>query len=107
MGDDDIMILDNGDLVFLWMGYHASDVEVKLAYKAAQVSFLLFCFQICISLLKYSKFDVKHGNEELEIIGLCCTFEDERAWKAAKVGVKLERSRISTIYKMLPCLGEA
>ncbi|VDM10781.1 unnamed protein product [Wuchereria bancrofti] len=37
LDDDDIMILDNGDLVFLWMGYHASEVELKLAYKAAQV----------------------------------------------------------------------
>ncbi|MCP9259008.1 Gelsolin [Dirofilaria immitis] len=37
LDDDDIMILDNGDLVFLWLGYHASEVEVKLAYKAAQV----------------------------------------------------------------------
>ncbi|VDN29276.1 unnamed protein product [Gongylonema pulchrum] len=37
LDDDDIMILDNGDMVFLWMGYHASEVELKLAYKAAQV----------------------------------------------------------------------
>ncbi|VDN08086.1 unnamed protein product [Thelazia callipaeda] len=37
LDDDDIMILDNGDMVFLWMGHHASDVELKLAYKAAQV----------------------------------------------------------------------
>ncbi|VDN20874.1 unnamed protein product [Gongylonema pulchrum] len=35
LDDDDIMILDNGDMVFLWMGYHASEVELKLAYKAA------------------------------------------------------------------------
>lgn len=44
MDDDDIMILDNGDLVFLWMGYHASEVELKLAYKAAQVFFLIPLF---------------------------------------------------------------
>jgi len=31
------MIVDNGDMVFLWMGSRASEVEVKLAYKAAQV----------------------------------------------------------------------
>ncbi|VDL66510.1 unnamed protein product [Nippostrongylus brasiliensis] len=37
LDDDDIMILDNGDLVFLWLGTRASEVEVKLAYKAATV----------------------------------------------------------------------
>lgn len=37
LDDDDIMIVDNGDMVFLWMGSHASEVELKLAYKAAQV----------------------------------------------------------------------
>lgn len=31
------MIADNGELVFLWVGTRASDVEVKMAYKAAQV----------------------------------------------------------------------
>ncbi|CAI4229081.1 unnamed protein product [Auanema sp. JU1783] len=37
LDDDDIMILDNGDIVFLWIGSRASEVEVKLAYKAATV----------------------------------------------------------------------
>ncbi|PIO63870.1 leucine Rich repeat-containing domain protein [Teladorsagia circumcincta] len=37
LDDDDIMILDNGELVFLWLGARASEVEVKLAYKAATV----------------------------------------------------------------------
>uniref|UniRef100_A0A0K0D757 Gelsolin-like domain-containing protein n=1 Tax=Angiostrongylus cantonensis TaxID=6313 RepID=A0A0K0D757_ANGCA len=37
LDDDDIMVLDNGDLVFLWLGSRASEVEVKLAYKAATV----------------------------------------------------------------------
>lgn len=31
------MIVDNGELVFLWVGTRASDVEVKMSYKAAQV----------------------------------------------------------------------
>lgn len=44
LDDDDIMILDNGDLVFLWLGFHASDVELKLAYKAAQVGHFFFEF---------------------------------------------------------------
>lgn len=37
LDDDDIMIVDNGEMVFLWMGSRASEVELKLAYKAAQV----------------------------------------------------------------------
>lgn len=35
------MILDNGELVFLWLGARSSEVEIKLAYKSAQVSKLL------------------------------------------------------------------
>lgn len=40
------MILDNGEHVFLWMGAKCSDVEVKLAYKSAQVCLnqFLLCF---------------------------------------------------------------
>ncbi|RWS11681.1 protein flightless-1-like protein [Dinothrombium tinctorium] len=37
LADDDIMILDNGSQVFIWVGSKCSDVEVKLAYKSAQV----------------------------------------------------------------------
>lgn len=37
LADDDIMILDNGAQVFLWVGSRCSEVEVKLAYKSAQV----------------------------------------------------------------------
>ncbi|KAL1132057.1 hypothetical protein AAG570_010015 [Ranatra chinensis] len=37
LADDDIMILDNGEQVFLWLGSRCSEVEVKLAYKSAQV----------------------------------------------------------------------
>lgn len=37
LSDDDIMILDNGSQVFLWIGPKSSEVEVKLAYKSAQV----------------------------------------------------------------------
>ncbi|CAB3227143.1 unnamed protein product [Arctia plantaginis] len=37
LADDDIMILDNGDQVFLWLGAKCSEVEIKLAYKSAQV----------------------------------------------------------------------
>ncbi|XP_076366000.1 FLII actin remodeling protein isoform X2 [Tachypleus tridentatus] len=35
--DDDIMILDNGREVFIWVGPKCSEVEIKLAYKSAQV----------------------------------------------------------------------
>ena len=37
LAQDDIMILDTGEHVFLWMGPRCSEVEVKLSYKAAQV----------------------------------------------------------------------
>lgn len=37
LADDDIMILDNGNQVFLWVGPKSSEVEVKLAVKSAQV----------------------------------------------------------------------
>ncbi|KAJ8964532.1 hypothetical protein NQ314_004827 [Rhamnusium bicolor] len=36
LADDDIMILDNGEQVFLWLGAKCSEVEIKLAYKSAQ-----------------------------------------------------------------------
>ncbi|CAD6187849.1 unnamed protein product [Caenorhabditis auriculariae] len=37
LDDDDIMILDNGEIIFLWIGARASEIEAKLAYKAATV----------------------------------------------------------------------
>jgi hypothetical protein len=37
LAQDDIMILDTGEHVFLWMGPRCSEVEVKLSYKSAQV----------------------------------------------------------------------
>lgn len=40
LADDDIMILDSGEQVFLWLGPKCSEVEIKLAYKSAQVIYL-------------------------------------------------------------------
>ncbi|KAL3268088.1 hypothetical protein HHI36_007215 [Cryptolaemus montrouzieri] len=37
LADDDIMILDNGEQIFIWLGAKCSEVEIKLAYKSAQV----------------------------------------------------------------------
>ncbi|XP_065181481.1 protein flightless-1 homolog [Sycon ciliatum] len=37
LDDDDVMILDDGHTVFIWVGTHASDVESKLGAKSAQV----------------------------------------------------------------------
>lgn len=44
LADDDIMILDNGEQVFLWLGAKCSEVEIKLAYKSAQVCSITFFF---------------------------------------------------------------
>ncbi|KAK7501988.1 hypothetical protein BaRGS_00006740 [Batillaria attramentaria] len=37
LADEDVMILDNGEQVYLWVGKKTSDVEIKLAFKSAQV----------------------------------------------------------------------
>eukprot|EP00057_Strongylocentrotus_purpuratus_P005896 XP_011660370.1 PREDICTED: protein flightless-1 homolog [Strongylocentrotus purpuratus] len=37
LADDDVMILDTGHEVYLWIGPSCSDVEKKLAYKSSQV----------------------------------------------------------------------
>lgn len=48
LADDDIMILDNGEQIFLWLGSRCSEVEVKLAYKSAQVRYILnLVFWLC------------------------------------------------------------
>jgi len=51
LADEDNMLLDNGDQVFLWLGSRSSEVEVKLTYKAAQVkqfSFVIHLFMVVI-----------------------------------------------------------
>lgn len=53
LADDDIMILDNGEQVFLWLGSRCSEVEIKLAYKSAQV---LSIDQIYMSLIGLAYF---------------------------------------------------
>lgn len=53
LADDDIMILDNGTQVFIWVGSKCSEVEIKLAYKSAQVSieYIVFIVQLqCVIL---------------------------------------------------------
>jgi len=35
------MVLDNGEQVFLWLGARSSEVEIKLAYKSAQVLYFI------------------------------------------------------------------
>ncbi|CAF0824220.1 unnamed protein product [Brachionus calyciflorus] len=37
LADDDVMILDNGENVYLWIGPSSSEIEVKLAFKSTQV----------------------------------------------------------------------
>jgi Gelsolin repeat len=50
LADDDVMILDNGEQVYLWIGKKTSDVEIKLGFKSAQVPLqrlvsLIVCYQ--------------------------------------------------------------
>ena len=47
LADDDIMLLDNGEQVFLWLGAKCSEVEIKLAYKSAQVSSIYYYYCPC------------------------------------------------------------
>jgi hypothetical protein len=47
LADDDIMLLDNGEQVFLWLGAKCSEVEIKLAYKSAQVSLIYYYYYYC------------------------------------------------------------
>jgi len=37
LSDDDIMLLDTGDVVYLWVGPTSTEIEIKLAFKSAQV----------------------------------------------------------------------
>lgn len=50
LADDDIMILDNGQQVFLWLGSKCSEVEIKLAFKSAQVSLVAY-LTVCVARL--------------------------------------------------------
>lgn len=36
------MILDTGEIVYLWIGPTSSEIEVKLAFKSAQVNRTFF-----------------------------------------------------------------
>ena len=38
LSEDDVMLLDSGQNVFLWFGKNASEMEKKLAVKSAQVN---------------------------------------------------------------------
>lgn len=40
LSDDDVMILDNGQQVFFWLGKKSSDIEIKLGFKSAQVNYI-------------------------------------------------------------------
>lgn len=40
--DDDVMLLDSGAHVFVWVGRRASDVELKLALRSAQL-YVQYC----------------------------------------------------------------
>eukprot|EP00063_Salmo_salar_P067485 XP_014042320.1 PREDICTED: protein flightless-1 homolog [Salmo salar] len=40
LADDDIMLLDNGQEVYMWVGTQTSQVEIKLSLKACQVRYV-------------------------------------------------------------------
>ena len=49
LSEDDVMLLDSGENVFLWFGKNASEMEKKLAVKSAQVctSFYIILYVCC------------------------------------------------------------
>jgi hypothetical protein len=44
LSDEDVMILDNGEMVFMWFGRDASEMVKKLSVKSAQVLVRIIMF---------------------------------------------------------------
>lgn len=68
------MILDNGEQVFLWLGARCSEVEIKLAYKSAQVIIIFY------ELFVYNSHNNKITHKFLFcVLGLYSAFTSEAA----------------------------
>lgn len=94
LADDDIMILDNGEQVYLWMGTKCSEVEVKLAYKSAQVRNKKIYIGIFKSLITFFNFSS----------GVHSAHENKTAREAEKTIPDTEEQGGPSIYKMLSWL---
>lgn len=88
LADDDIMILDNGEQIFLWLGARCSEVEIKLAYKSAQVygellrlassylHFIIIVFQVYIQHMR-----IKQPERPRKLFLTLKNKESRRFWK--------------------------
>lgn len=88
LADDDIMLLDNGEQVFLWLGSRCSEVEIKLAYKSAQVCCRI---QFSTSLLMF-RFTS----------GLHSAHENQTTRAPAKTLPHAEEQGVASLHEMLP-----
>lgn len=91
LADDDIMILDNGEQIFLWLGARCSEVEIKLAYKSAQVHDLLL--SIVDSVLYYNGVFVS-----VYFLGLYSTHAHQTTGTTKETVSNIEKQRIEKIY---------
>lgn len=85
LADDDIMILDNGEQIFLWLGARCSEVEIKLAYKSAQVSF------DCLVILTCHVFNVINSSR---CTGLYSTHAHQATGTSKKAIFNVEEQRV-------------
>lgn len=99
LADDDIMILDNGEQVFLWLGSRCSEVEIKLAYKSAQVRRRRGRCRECI--------DKWHFNATLFVSGVYSAYEDQAAGSGSQTLPDSQKQGVEAVYKMLPWLGRS
>jgi len=93
LADDDIMILDNGDQVFLWLGSKCSEVEIKLAYKSAQVCHKLFYNYSFYLLIVFC------------IPGVHSAHASEAARVAEEVVPHFEEQGVKALHKVFPRMG--
>lgn len=100
LADDDIMILDNGEQVFLWLGARCSEVEIKLAYKSAQVNRTCLHKTNPIYLIQYHLY-------YFHLKGIHTAHAHQTTRTSTKTISNIEEQGIETFYEMLPWMEYA